>query len=189
MSLITFKISWEEDDTIFRIIEALSGQSYYELHEGIKKHFQLPTDMHAILYVLNSRGIKERKLDSTVEKNKKDAESLSMKKTPIGALLQDPHQQFEYVCEHIKKWTFTIDTIALSEEQQLAIEYPLCVKSEGISPSLLGAVPDANKDAVMEIEEKYDLGNADGFGDEGDDTAEDADEFMNDEDASFSEEI
>ena len=42
MSLLKFNISWNEDNAIFRDVEVLTNQSFYDLHTCIKKNFQLP---------------------------------------------------------------------------------------------------------------------------------------------------
>lgn len=166
MSLIKFKVSWEEDDATYRNIEIISSQSFYELHTCIKFSFQLPEKMEANIYAINSKRVFEKTLSSTVEKNLRDAPALSMAKTPVGALIQDPEQRFVYECIHPKAWTFLIEIISILPFNSDIICYPKCIKSEGISPINFGTT--IEKDNIVEIIEKYDLGNdEDGFGDEG----------------------
>ncbi len=167
MSLIKFRVCWSDDDTTLRDIEILSGQTYYDLHTIIKKELLMPADMEASFFVSNDFIRKGKEISSTVEKNLRDAVALSMKKTPIGALIVDPHQKFIYECDHIKGWIFNIELITLLPEPIDTDPYPRCIKTEGISPTQLGIIP-LVKDSVMEIEERYDLNaNEEGFGDEG----------------------
>lgn len=183
MSLIKFKICWKDDDNIFRDIEILSGQSYYDLHTILKKEFQLPADMEASIFVSNLQWKKEREISSTVEKNLRDAPALSMKKTQIGALIIDPHQRFVYECMHPKAWVFLLELVTLEQEPMRIDLLPRCTKSEGISPALIGVIP-TQKDSVMEIEERYDLNkDEEGFGDEGEDNenSEESEESFGDE--------
>lgn len=176
MSLILFRVSWNEDDSIFRDIEILSGQTYFDLHENIKLSLQMPADMHASFYVSDDSWRKGRQISSSVEKNLRDAIALSMKKTPIGALINDPHQKFVYECDHPKEWVFYVDLITLMNDPVKTDLFPRCVKTEGMSPTQLGAVP-ILKDTVMELEERYDLNKGEeGFGDEGDNDEEGAEE-------------
>ncbi len=175
MSLIKFRTSWRDDDTIYRDIEILSGSTYFELHTTIKQAWQFPADMEASMYVSNNQWKKERQIDSTVEKNLRDAAALSMKKTPIGALVVDPHQKFLYECVHPKAWVLLIELLTLDEEPMRIDLYPRCSRTEGISPTQLGVVP-TQKDSVMEIEERYDLHkDEEGFGDEGEEGESDSD--------------
>jgi hypothetical protein len=65
-----------------------------------------------------------------------------------------------------KNWTFLVELINVSKEENPKLIYPATSRTEGIGPqqygtkSLLG-----NK--FQEIEEKYDLSNMEGFGEEG----------------------
>lgn len=183
MPLIKYRVSWEEDDNSFRELEILSSQSFYDLHSGIKKFFELPATMEASIFTSDDRWVRGRELSSTIEKNLRDAPALSMKKTPVGALMLNPDQRFIYQCVHAKNWVFLIETLALLPEPVVLREYPLLVKSEGIAPSLLGVIP-TEKDSVMDIEERYDLGSRDGFGDEGEDEDQSEDEFGEESDDS-----
>lgn len=166
MSLLKFKVYWEDDSDIFRDIEILSAQSFYEFHQCIKTHFQLPEVLEASFYLADDRYIKGREISSTIEKNLRDAPALSMKKTPLGALMNDPHQKFVYVCMNDKQWHFNLDVITFKEDHPDTHLFPRCVRSEGLSPSQFGMGMN-NKPGVMEVEEKYDLASRDGFGDEG----------------------
>lgn len=183
MSLLKFKVSWEEDDATFRNIEIVSSQNFYELHTCIKTAFLLPADMEASFFVSNDKWLREKEISSTVEKNLRDAPALSMKRTPLGALVIQPDQRFIYDCLHVKKWCFHLEIASLKPVPEIMKNYPICVKSEGVSPSQFG-ITGREKDAVLEIEEKYDLaGDEEGFGDEGDDTdsaTEDQDTGAND---------
>ena len=169
MSLLRIKVCWEEDDATYRTIEILSNQTFWELHQCIKTAFQLPADMESVTYVSNDKWLREKAISSIVEKNLRDAPALSQKKTPIGALINEPHQKFLYESIHAKGWIFHIEVITLSPVPTIRREYPICVISEGISPSQFG-IAKPEKDAVVDILEMYDLDNKDGFGDEGDDT-------------------
>lgn len=162
-------VTWEDDDSTYRIIEILSAQTFYEFHTGIKQSLQLPEAMEASFFISNDHWTREKEISSIVEKNLRDAPALSMRRTPIGALINDPHQKFIYVCDHPKAWVFRIEIMLLSPAPEMVNNYPTCVKSEGISPSQFG-VGIKEKDSVVEIEERYDLGGQEeGYGEEGDD--------------------
>ena len=186
MSLFKFRIWWSEDDTTFRDIEILSASTYFDFHEIIKKEFQLPADMQACIYLSDDLHKRGRALSSAVEKNLRDAPALSMKRTPLGALISDPHQKFIYTCEHPKGWIFFAELISLLPEPAHPEIYPRCTKTEGLSPSQVGVIP-SKKDSVMELEERYDLnGQEEGYGDEGEE--EQSEEGTEEESGFFSEE-
>ncbi len=168
MSLIKFKIYWDEDTDIFRDVEVLSAQSFHELHQCIKTHFQIAETIEGSFFVSDERWMKGKEISSVVEKNLRDAVALSMKKTPIGALMNDPYQKFVYVSSHEKGWHFNLEVITLKPDHPDTNLFPRCVKSEGLSPSQFG-LGFNTKTGVMEVEEKYDLTSTDGYGDEGED--------------------
>lgn len=182
MSLLRLKAYWEDDDATFRVLEMLSTQTYFELHEGLKKALQLPADMEASLFICDARGLKVREVSSTVEKNLRDAPALSMKKTPVGALINDPHQLFRYECVHPKGWVFIIELLLMLPDPTTNKTYPVCVESEGMSPSQFGILPgEENKEKIIDILEMFDIGNdEDGgdddlFGEEDEEGGEDSD--------------
>lgn len=191
MSLLRLKAYWEDDDATFRVLEMLSTQTYFELHEGLKKALQLPADMEASLFICDARGIKVREVSSTVEKNLRDAPALSMKKTPVGALINDPHQLFRYECVHPKAWVFNIELLLMLPDPATPKTYPVCIESEGMSPSQFGILPgDESKEKIIDILEMFDIG-ADEDADEDDLLGEDDEDGgeNNDLEASLDEQI
>ena len=167
MSLINLKISWEEDNSTYRSVEILSDQTFYELHTCIKFIFQMPEKMEASMFVSNHKWAKETEISSVVEKNIRGAAALSMKKTPIGALISDPHQKFIYESDHVKKWRLLIEIITLSPVPSKPKSYPVCILSEGVSPTQFG-IKDLEKELLVDAEEKFDVPSSEeGYGEEG----------------------
>jgi len=71
------------------------------------------------------------------------------------------------VYDFAKNWSFLVELISVSKDEDLKMNYPVVVKSEGIGPSQYGTKGLVG-DKLAEIEEKYDLTkNAEGFGEEG----------------------
>lgn len=187
MSLLKFTIHWEEDTSICRHIEILSSQTYYELHTCLKTHFQLPEAMEASIFVSNNKWLKEKEVSSIVEKNLRDAPALSMKRTPLGALINDPHQRFIYECDHLKKWVFYLEIATLFPLPEDTSKYPRCTFTEGLSPSQFGTAM-IEKENVVDVVEKYDLNkDEDGFGDEGEEENISEEDYGTDE--NFTEDI
>jgi hypothetical protein len=86
-----------------------------------------------------------------------------MAETAIGTEIRDPNQKFVYVYDFVKNWTFLVELIHVSKEENSKLEYPAMVKSEGIAPSQYGTRGLVG-DKLAEVEEKYDLGrSAEGF--------------------------
>jgi hypothetical protein len=167
MPIFKFRIVWTEDDNIVRDIEILSSQSYYLLHDAIKQAFALKPEWHASIAVIDDTGKRGYTLHSAVEKNIKGAPALSASKTPIGALINMPHQQFVYALENPHEWDFLIELITIDRSEASEADYPRLVRKEGLHPTEIIKGKGKEKDAIAEVEEKYDLPNAEDDEDSG----------------------
>ena len=167
MPLLKFNLRWDDDINVERDIEILHSQTFHDLHEIIKKSFVFPPKMEAILYASDDTWRRGQAVSSLVEKNLRGAEALSMKKTPIGALLTVQNQKFVYKGEHKKKWGLNIELVSMTSDPMETSIYPRCIREEGVSPATFGT-QGKEKDAIAEIEEKFDLDSVDaldGLGD------------------------
>lgn len=170
MPLLRFRVYWEEDDQIYRDIELLTGQTLLQFHEAINKAFEFDGKHAASFFESNDRWERGRAFSSEVLTNKKDAPALSMVKTPVSALVSDPGQKFVYDYDPAKNWTFLVELIGVSRDDNPKKTYPLMVRKEGLGPAQYG-VKGLGGEKMVEVEEAYDLGAeemAEGFGSEGD---------------------
>jgi hypothetical protein len=100
-----------------------------------------------------------------------------MEATSVGSEIFDPNQKFIYVYDFVKNWTFLVELINVSKDENPKLEYPATIRTEGIAPSQYGTKGLVG-DKLAEMEEKYDLNKgAEGFGEVGEaDNAETDDE-------------
>ncbi len=176
MTILRFRIYWEEDDLTYRDIEIQGQQTYLDFHNCIVKAFEFDGKHSASFYVSDEKWQYGMEFNSEVLINKKGAPALSMTRTPVSALISTPDQRFIYVYNPEKKWTFLVQLIGVSKEETPRRIYPFVLRKEGIAPAQYG-IKGVNPDKLMEIEEKYDVGVADmeeGYTNEGE--SEDSDE-------------
>lgn len=170
MPVFKFRVAWEDDDNIYRDIVLKTGQSFFLFHEAIKVAFEFKDNQPASFFESNDKWLRKREISSEITINKKDAPALSMMKTPVSALVDNPDKKFIYTYDPQKHWNFLIDLIGIEKDENPKVDYPSCVKSEGLPPAQTLA-RGISQDKMMEIEEKYDLGKDDldeqGFGNEG----------------------
>ncbi len=182
MPLFRFRVYWEEDDQIYRDIELLTGQTLLQFHEAILKAYEFDSKHAASFFESNDRWERGREFSSEVLTNKKDAPALSMLKTPASALVDDPGKKFVYEYDRAKKWTFLIELIGVSKDENPRKTYPLMIRKEGIGPAQYG-VKGLAGEKMVEVEEAYDLGAdelAEGFGNEGEEGAAPEESFGED---------
>lgn len=174
MTILRFRVYWEDDDQIYRDIEIRGSQNFMDFKQGILKAFEFDGKHTSSFYVSDDRWNYGRELNSEVLLNKKDAPALSMVKTPVSALVGSTDQKFIFVYDPAKKWTFLVELIGISSEETFRREYPFVLRKEGIAPAQYG-IKGVSADKIMEIEEKYDLGAeemAEGFGSEGEESTD-----------------
>jgi hypothetical protein len=184
MAILKFRAYYEDDDSVYRDVVIKHTQSFLDLHYAILKSYEFDNKHKATFYRSNDSWQRGREI--SLEKYDKEyrAEPLIMEQTTIGSEIRDTNQRFIYVYDFDKNWTFLLELINVSKEENPRLIYPATSRTEGIGPqqygtkSLLG-----NK--FNEIEEKYDLNNMEGFSEEGEEGTEGAegesDEFGSEE--------
>jgi Plasmid pRiA4b ORF-3-like protein len=184
MAVLKFRIYFEEDDTIYRDLAIKHAQRFSDLHNAILKAYDFDDKHQATFNRSNDNW--DRGKEITLEKYDKayKAEPLLMHATTIASEIKTPSQKFIYTYDFKKNWTFLVELIGVYEDESKTETYPQTIRKEGIAPpqygtkSLLG-------EKLADIEEKYDLANLDGFGEEGDDdgiTSDKEETFTSDED-------
>ncbi|MFZ9263188.1 MAG: IS1096 element passenger TnpR family protein [Chitinophagaceae bacterium] len=185
MAILKFRVFLEEDDTVYRDIAIKHTQSFYDLHAAILKGYEFDSIHEATFYRSNDnwqrgRAISLEKYDGVEYK----VEPLDMIETIIGTEIKDTEQKFIYVYDFKKNWTFHIQLINVSKEENPKLTYPALTRKEGIGPSQYG-IKSILGDKFADIEEKYDLSAiGEGFSDEGEDEGSQDDELGDEEGSS-----
>lgn len=166
MAILKFRAYYEDDDSVYRDVVIKHTQSFLDLHYAILKSFEFDNKHKATFYRSNDSWQRGREISFEKYDKEYRAEPLIMEQTTIGSEIRDTNQRFIYVYDFDKNWTFLLELINVSKEENPRLIYPATSRTEGIGPqqygtkSLLG-----NK--FNEIEEKYDLNSMEGFGEEG----------------------
>jgi hypothetical protein len=167
MAILKFRVYLEEDDSVYRDVVIRHKQSFFELHEVILKAFEFDTKHSATFYRSNDNWQRGREISLEKYDKQYKAAPLLMKETTIGSEIRDTNQKFVYIYDFVKNWTFLVELINVSKEENPKLTYPAMIRKEGIAPtqygtrSLLG-------ERFADVEEKYDLTKgAEGFGEEG----------------------
>jgi Plasmid pRiA4b ORF-3-like protein len=185
MAVLRIRIYWEDDDSIYRDIAVKHTQSFYDLHTAILKAYEFDSKHKATFYRSNDNWQRGREISLEKYDKAYKVEPLIMETTLMGAEIKDPNQKFIYVYDFNKNWTFLVELITVDKEENKKLNYPCCIRTEGIAPSQYGTKGLVDK-RLAEVEEKYDLqpeALREGFGTEGDDgeTESEADEFAGEE--------
>jgi hypothetical protein len=163
MAILKFRIYFEEDDSVYRDVAARHTQSFLQLNDIILKAYEFDNKHQSTFFRSNDHWQRGREISQAKYEKQYKAEPLLMAATTIGSEIRDPNQKFVFVYDFIKNWSFLVELINVSREEDLKLSYPAIIKSEGIGPSQYGTKGLVG-DKLAEIEEKYDLTkNAEGF--------------------------
>lgn len=177
MAILKFRVFFEEDDSVYRDIAIHHKQNFFDLHTAILKAYDFDSKHQATFYRSNDQW--KRGKEITLEKYEKNyvVEPLLMMDTLIGTQIFDPTQKFIYEYDFIKNWSFMVELINVSKEQDPKLAYPVMIRKEGIGPSQYGTRGLMGDNKITAVEEKYDLAAlGEGFGREGDADAESDDD-------------
>lgn len=169
MAILKFRVYMEEDESVYRDVVIRHTQSFQELHEAILKSYEFDNKHKATFFRSNDHWLRGREI--SLEKYEKEykAEPLLMSETTIGSEIKNPNQRFAYLYDFNKNWSFLIELINVSKEENSKISYPATVRTEGIAPSQYGTKGLLGP-KFADIEEKYDLTQVgEGFGEKDED--------------------
>ena len=156
MAILKFRVYYEEDESIYRDVAIRHTQSFRDLHESILKAYEFDSKHKATFFRSNDHWQRGREI--SLEKYDKDyrAEPLLMSETTIGSEIRDPNQKFIYLYDFNKNWSFLVELINVSKEENSRVTYPATVRVEGIAPSQYGT-KGLLGEKFADVEEKYDL--------------------------------
>ena len=170
MAILKFRIYLEEDDSVYRDVVIRHTQSFFDLHEVILKAFEFDNKHAATFYRSNDHWQRGREISLEQYDKTYKVAPLLMKETTIGSEIKDTNQRFIYTYDFNKGWTFLIELINISKEENPKLSYPAMVRKEGIAPSQYGT-KSLLGERFADVEEKYDLSKgAEGFGEEGEES-------------------
>ncbi len=179
MAILRFRIYFEEDETVYRDISIRHKQTFLELHQAILKAYEFDSKHAATFYRSNDHWQQGREITLDVYEKEYKAPPLMMADTMIAAEIKSPNQRFVYHYDFVKGWSFLIELINVSNEEDPKLEYPAMVRSVGLAPSQYGT-RSLLGEKFTDIEDKYDLTQVgDGFGEkdeEGEDVGMSEDE-------------
>lgn len=163
MAILKFRIYLEEDESVYRDVVIRHTQTFKDLHDAILKSYEFDNKHKATFYRSNDHWLRGREISLEQYDKEYKAPPLLMAETAIGSEIRDTNQRFIYQYDFNKNWTFLVELINVSKEENPKISYPATSRTEGIAPSQYGT-KGLLGDKFADVEEKYDLTKAiDGF--------------------------
>ena len=169
MAILKFRVYFEEDESVYRDIAIRHTQYFRELHEAILRGYEFDSKHKATFFRSNDQWQRGREISLDVYEKEYKAPPLLMAETTIGSEIRDTNQKFIYLYDFNKNWTFLVELINISKEENPRLEYPAMLRAEGIAPSQYGT-KGLLGEKFADVEEKYDLSQVgEGFGEKDED--------------------
>ena len=168
MAIYRFKVTFEDDEDVYREIDIKSTQTFEDLHKVIQVAINFDDSKGASFYLSDDLW---RKGEEFVLNNDKKKDKKLMSKGKLLTYIEDPHQKFIYVFDYDEPWSFYVELIKIPDEDK-KVSYPKCTKSVGIAPKQYPVIvppPDEElddedddgvkrKEKIFTSEETYDKG-------------------------------
>ncbi len=165
MSVLKFRVVIEEVDDLYRDIEILPTQTFFEFHEALVKYFEIKKKKPASFFLANDKLQKTKEISlgfaGTVDT------STDGTKETLGKFVSKKQKLLIYFNESTPNLTYIVELVDDSGEA-LRSKYPVCVKSVGSATLMSDAVNELFSDnSRVEAEESDDEGSNDGYDDFG----------------------
>lgn len=157
MAILRFRVYLEEDESVYRDVVIRHSQSFFDLHETILRSYEFDNKHKATFFRSNDHWQRGREISlEKYDEREYKAQPLLMQETTIGSEIRDPNQRFIYLYDFNKNWSFLVELINVSKEENPKISYPSMIRTEGIAPSQYGT-KGLLGEKFADVEEKYDL--------------------------------
>lgn len=156
MAILKFRVYFEADESVYRDVVIRHTQSFRDLHETILKGYEFDNKHKATFYRSNDHWQQGREISLEQYDKEYKVPPLLMADTTIGSEIRDPNQRFIYQYDFNKNWTFLVELINVSKEENPKVLYPSVSRTEGIAPSQYGT-KGLLGEKFADVEEKYDL--------------------------------
>jgi hypothetical protein len=138
MAIYKFKITFEDYDEVSREIEIKSNQSFEDLHRAIHAAIGFDGKANSSFYMSNDQWHKGKEITLNESTIKDAAKTVLMEKSILKNFIIDPHQKIYYIFNLEKPWTFYIQLLKITINEDPNLQYPLCIKTIGIAPKQFG---------------------------------------------------
>ena len=130
MAILKFRIYFEDDDSIYRDVAIRHTQTFFELHEAILRAYEFDNKHKATFFRSNDHWQRGREISLDVYERDYKAPPLIMKDTLVGSEIKNPGQKFIYNYDFNKNWSFLVELINVSKEENAKLSYPATIRTE-----------------------------------------------------------
>ena len=128
MAAYRFKVTFEDQEDVYREIEIRSTQTFEDLHNAIQSAIGFDNSKEASFFISDDYWRKGEEISL-----KSQSGIRSMAKSKIAGFIEDPHQKILYYFDPEAEWGFYIELLKIIQEDE-KVNYPKCSRTVGIAP-------------------------------------------------------
>lgn len=133
MAIYRIKLSFEDYEGVFRIIDIKSNQTFEDLHNAILKSIDFKEGEFASFY-LDYVG-DDQDIEICLSDLQAENETVMlMGNIKIGEIINNNLQNITYIYDFTELWNFRLEVMEKYEHQQDGLKYPAVLKSVGKAP-------------------------------------------------------
>lgn len=152
MAVYRFKVTFEDNEDVYREIEIKSAQNFEDFHNVIVQSIGFDNMHDSSFFISDDYWRKGEEI------RLRAADGLrQMNKCKMALLIDDPHQKFVYIYDPKIHWTFLVELLKIVPDDVKAT-YPKVAKSVGESPKQHKAsniVPTVDEEEDFEDDEPH----------------------------------
>jgi hypothetical protein len=146
MATYRFRITFEDYDDVSRDIEIRSTQTFDDLHYAIHNAIGFDASKEASFFMSDDNWKKGKEITTRDIPDNQAGVITPMRNTRLCDFIADPHQKIYYSFDPGSHWTFHIELIKISRDEENGASYPRCIKSAGEAPkqyqtTTIGSLP------------------------------------------------
>jgi hypothetical protein len=149
MAVYRFKVTFEDNEDVYREIEIKSAQNFEDFHNTIVQSIGFDNQHDASFFISDDYWRKGEEIRLKQAEGKRQ-----MNKCKMALLIDDPHQKFVYIYDPKAHWTFLVELLKIVPDDVKA-SYPKIAKTVGEAPKqhiAANVVPVVDEDEFDEDE-------------------------------------
>jgi hypothetical protein len=165
MALYRFRVSFEDNEEVYREIEIKSVQNFQDFHHSILQSVGFDEQHDASFFISDDYWRKGEEIglrpldEEEIERRKRRDLPIKklMSKCKLASMIDDPHQKFVYLYDPKAGWTFLIELVKILLDDPKGT-FPKCVKTAGEAPKQYksaAAVPVVEDEDELEEDEPH----------------------------------
>ena len=162
MAVYRFRVTFEDQDDVYREIEIRANQTFEDLHYALLQSISFDSKHEASFFMSDDFWRKGQEItlnpqpvddDDDVPRLKRKAPAKLMKQAKLAAFIEDPHQKIVYIYDPKANWILYLELVKIVNEDAKS-SYPKCIKTVGPAPKQYKIVTPPPAAALAEDDDK-----------------------------------